>query len=383
MRWPQTYAAFAVALALVAGPRATNRINQADEKVLRSVPRFVVSPFWPKPAPKRWVTEEVGATCVDSKDHVVTLNRGTLLPIEVQLHVDLSPPVIEYDEQGNVVNAWGDRSLLPKILHGCYFDQQDNVWMTDAGGGVVQKWSHNGSKLLLQIGNKGVCDGVGGACGSPGLNSSHTLLNEPAAVAVDRANGDIYIADGYGNHRVVVFDRSGRYLRQWGAAGREPGQFAPEGGGHPHCVVLHNDLVYVCDRSNDRIQVFDKFGNIKDVISVVPENARGGRDTQDAVGSASDLGFSPDGRYMYVADIRNTTLWIFDHASNAVLGGFGRPGHSTGELTSFHSLAVDSKGNIYTGEVTGRRIQKFVPKGFVDGGTLSTFLDRPHYEPIE
>jgi outer membrane protein assembly factor BamB len=344
-----------------------------------AIPRFVVDPFWPKPAPERWVTQEVGATCVDSKDHVVTLNRGTIQPIEIQMGIPASPPVIEYDVQGRVVNAWGDRARLPATLHGCFFDREDNLWIAGNGDGVVQKWAHDGTRMLLQIGTKGVCDGTDGKCASPGLNSSQTLLNMPAAVAVDPANGHVYIADGYGNHRIVVFDRSGRYVRHWGTAGTAPGEFAPSGGGHPHCVVLNQSLLYVCDRANDRVQVFDTTGKLKDVIPISPGTGTPGR---GAIGSANDLGFSPDGRYMYVNDIGNTTLWIIDRATRAIVGGFGRPGHGAGELTSFHSMAVDSRGNIYTGEVTGRRIQKFVPAGVVPQGMLRTFLGRPHYDPL-
>src|SRR5580704_9599384 len=100
-----------------------------------------------------------------------------------------------------------------------------------------------------------------------GRNGSPTLLNEPADIAVDAGNGDIYIADGYGNHRVVVFDANGKFLRQWGEAGTDKGLFALMGGGHPHCAVFdHDGQLYVCDRGNDRIEVFDKMGSLKRVI---------------------------------------------------------------------------------------------------------------------
>lgn len=367
-----------LAFALVAG-LLTLSASHAGSAAGQQVPRFVVDPFWPKPAPERWATQEVGATCVDSRDHVFTLNRGTIQPIEIRMGIPASPPVIEYDVRGRVVNAWGDRKLLPATLHGCFFDREDNLWVAGNGDGVVQKWARDGSRMLLQIGTKGVCDGPDGKCASPGLNKSQSLLNMPADVSVNPSNGDVYVADGYGNHRVVVFDRSGRYLRHWGAEGTAPGEFAPTGGGHPHCVVFDQSLLYVCDRVNDRVQVFDTMGTLKEIIPITPGTGTPGR---GAIGSANDLGFSPDGRYMYVNDIGNTTLWIVDRRSNTIVGGLGRPGHGTGEFTSFHSLAVDSKGNIYTGEVTGRRIQKFVPMGFVPRDKLKTFLGRPHYDPL-
>src|SRR5207253_1402365 len=135
-------------------------------------------------------------------------------------------------------------------------------WIGGNGDGVFQKWSHDGSTKLLQIGTKFLCDNPPtNACAgdSAVTGSSHTLLNRPADLAVDPLNGDVYIADGYGNHRVVVFDKNGNYLRQMGGTGTGPGQFAFVGGGHPHCVVLGKDgLVYACDRGNDRLNVLHK-----------------------------------------------------------------------------------------------------------------------------
>lgn len=261
-------------------------------------PQFKVDPFWPKPFPLikgadgkqfRWITGETGGTCVDSHDHIFTLNRawqnsalGKMQTFEAMSGIP-APPVVAYDPQGNVVTSWGDQSLLapnggtkvmPESMHGCFVDYEVNVWVGGNNDGIVQKYTHDG-KLLLQIGTKGLCDGKASStpnpqlffptCVSPGLNSSRTLLNSPADMAVDpnpdpitKQRGSVYIADGYGNHRVVVFDAKGNYLRQWGSAGSAPGQFAAAGGGHPHCVILGNDgLVYTCDRGNARVQVFD------------------------------------------------------------------------------------------------------------------------------
>jgi DNA-binding beta-propeller fold protein YncE len=286
--------------------------------------------------------------------------------------------VIEFDKAGNVVNAWGDPSyntvpqgtlgpgtnaVLPNSTHGCFVDYQDNVWIAGNGDGVVQKYSHNGT-FLMQIGVKGVCDGVGGTCGSPGLNSSHVLLNEPADIAVDPSNGDVYIADGYGNHRVVVFNKNGIWLRQWGSAGAGPGQFAAGDGGHPHCVVLGNDnLVYTCDRGQDRIQVFDKLGNLKKIIPVKPGTGTPGLGT---AGSAWDVDFSPDKQQalMFDVDGGNEAVWIFDRVAATIIGGFGRHGHMAGDFTFVHTVAADRSGNLFLGEtIGGRRFQKFVKDG--------------------
>ena len=117
-------------------------------------PAYKVDPFWPKALPDRWVTGEVAGTCLDSNDHLFTVNRGPQnnnLTAKETLVAKASPPVIEFDRQGNVVNAWGDLAILPNGLHGCFVDYQDNVWIGGNGDGIVQKYSHSGN-LLLQIG---------------------------------------------------------------------------------------------------------------------------------------------------------------------------------------------------------------------------------------
>lgn len=368
-------------------------------------PTFVVDPFWPKPLPDNWVTGEIGGTCIDSQDHVFVVTRGFQTggltspegiggadtktgTLGGAFKSKASPPVIEFDAAGNVVNAWGDASLvpantigpagnniggqnavLPNGIHGCYVDYQDNLWIGGNSDGVVQKWSHDGSTKLLQIGTKFVCDNPPtNVCSgdSPTTGSSHTLLNRPADIAVDSTNGDVYIADGYGNHRVVVFDKNGNFLRQMGGTGTGPGQFAPLGGGHPHCVVIGKDgLVYACDRANDRLNVFHKDGTFVRAIPIVPGTGTPGLGLS---GSAWDVDFSPDAAqtFMYESDGSNEIMWIMDHAAamsgsaNSILSGFGRPGHMAGDFTFLHMMAIDSTGNLYAGEtVGGRRLQKF------------------------
>jgi len=368
-------------------------------------PTFVVDATWPKPLPNGWISGEIGGTCVDSQDHIFVVTRGFqnggLTSPEGVGGADpatgalggvfkskAAPPVIEYDQDGNVVNAWGDPSLvpantigpggnnignqnavMPNGMHGCFVDYQDNVWIGGNSDGVFQKWSHDGSTKLLQIGTKFLCDNPPtNACAgdSAVTGSSHTLLNRPADLAVDPANGDVYIADGYGNHRVVVFDKNGNFLRQMGGTGTGAGQFAFVGGGHPHCVVLGKDgLVYACDRGNDRINVFQKDGTFVRAIPIVPGTGAGGLGLS---GSAWDVDFSPDAAqtFMYESDGSNEIMWIMDHAAamnggqNTILGGFGGYGHQAGAFTFLHMMAIDSKGNLYAGEtVGGRRIQKF------------------------
>lgn len=241
------------------------------------------------------------------------------------------------------------------------------MWIGGNGDGIVQKYSHDGRHLLLQIGTKFQCDTPTGACANvSATGNSTTLLNLPADIAVDPnpdpvtgQRGSIYIADGYGNHRVVVFDKNGKYLRQMGGVGTGPGLFASGDGGHPHCVVLGGDgLIYACDRGNDRINVFRRDGTFLYDIPVIPGTAALG-----TAGSAWDVDFSPDRdqTFMYESDGGNEVMWIFDHANRSIISGFGRPGHGAGEFTFLHMMAIDSKGNLYAGEtIGGRRIQKFV-----------------------
>lgn len=386
-----TLLAFSVVLGIWR-PSAT--VDGAQPQSVRA-PKFRVDPFWPKTLPRvkdasgamqQWVTGEVGGSCADSHDHIFTLNRswqqgslGKLLPLEGTKSIP-APPVIAYDIDGNIVTSWGDASLaptkaaaaMPESFHGCFVDYQDNVWIGGNADGIVQKYTHDG-KLLLQIGTKGVCDGPPtlspqgfyATCGSPGDNKSQTLLNGPADIAVDPdpdpvtgERGSVYIADGYGNHRVVVFDSKGKYLRQWGSAGSGPGQFVVTGGGHPHCVALGNDgLVYACDRGQHRVQVFDRTGLLKRIIAIDPEGFL------DSAIRSADVEFSRDMQQaiMYDTDVGSGSIWILDRVLGKIIGGIGNPGHMAGEFSGVHTLATDSRGNIYAAEGGGgRRIQKFV-----------------------
>lgn len=359
--------------------------RSADAK---QVPKFEVDAHWPKPLPDLWVTGEVGGTCVDRQDDVFVLNRDNLTPDE-QKNSQPAPPVIEYDPQGNIVNSWGKRivrdavgnvispkgarDILPKRLHACTVDDQGNIWIGGNDDAIVQKYSHDGSKLLLQIGTTGKFDTSDGTINGAPLNSSHTLLNRPAAIAVDPTNGDVYIADGYGNRRVVVFDHNGRFLRQWGRQGTVAQTVAGVGGvflGPVHCAAIDNaGLVYVCDRKGDRVEVFDKMGNFKKNIFI----KKGTGYPRGLAGSAWWVAFSPDKaqKYMYVADGGNEVVWILDHATGKILSGFGRPGHMAGNFSFLHTIAVDSAGNIIAGEViNGRRVQEFKMIGYEPAGKI-------------
>jgi hypothetical protein len=400
--------ALTMALAVALGLGAV--VTQATPPKKPKVPVLQYDPTWPKlplpvagefgtplklstatGKPLPWVTGEVAGTCVDSQDHVFTVNRGNLISPETAPTAVPSPTVIEFDTEGNVVNAWNPHGTQSQI-HGCFVDYQDNVWIAGNGDGIVEKWTHDGKTQLLQIGTKGVCDNppantCGNSGGNPLANMSHTLLNEPANVWVDPnpdpvtgKRGSVYIADGYGNHRVVVFQDNGNgtstYLRQWGyVAGtvNDPqtdsrGGFASGDGGHPHCVVGGNDgMIYACDRADDRIEVFTKTGTLVRIINVVPgtgvTKGIGGAAGLGTAGSAWDLRFTndPDQTYMFEIDGGNEIMHTMDRMLGTIVADLGGPGHQGGsQFTFLHSNTVDSNGNVYTGEtINGRRVQKF------------------------
>ena len=333
-----------------------------------NAPKFEVDPSWPKPLPNLWVTGGIGGVCIDSRDHVFILNRRDLTDNDLDAGRQ-APVVIEFDPEGNVVNSFGDPETTPNTPHGCTVDPENNVWMTGTGDGIVQKYAHDGSKLLLQIGKQGVVDSSDGSAKGKALNSSHSSFFKPAGIAIDTKNGDVYVADGEtpgGNHRIAVFDRTGQFLRQWDLHRTETetgDAFVPV----LHCVTMDNNgLVYVCDRRGHRIQVFDKMGNFQKDIPVEFEHMSklpAGQDhVSGGLGSAVWVGLSRDAgqKYMYVVNQDDEKIDILDRASGQTLSSFGRVGHYPGEFTYAHFLAVDSKGNLYVTEVgTGKRIQKF------------------------
>ncbi len=245
----------------------------------------------------------------------------------------------------------------PKNEHGLYVDSEGYVWVAgnDAEDHMILKFTREG-KFVMQIGKPGK---------SPGSNSG-AQLGRPANMEVDIAANELYVADGYGNRRIVVLDsRTGAYKRHWGAYGGKPSddkmpayspdaQLSKQFANPVHCVRLSNDgLVYVCDRRNNRVQVFRKDGTfVREIVGA----HYGGLDS-------GDLAFSPDGaqRYMVIADADSSQLRILTRADGKHVGSFARHGRQIGEFRSLHNLAVDSKGNLYTGEAGfGRRIQKFV-----------------------
>ncbi len=331
---------------------------------------FQFDATWPKPLPDNWTLGNVVGVAVDARDDIWIIHRPGSLTAE-EAGADASPPlaeccrpappVIEFNQDGDVLQAWGgpgEGYEWPQAEHGIFIDHLDNVWIGGSGGTDAQilKFTQAGD-FLLQIGRQGQGQG------------SNDLENfgQPAEIDVDPETNEVFIADGYGNRRVAVFDGgTGEYKRHWGAYGNQPtddpytydpdAPLSQQFGRPVHCATLSNDgFVYVCDRVNDRIQVFERDGTFLNEV-VIAGRTRG-------FGSAFDVDFSRDAeqRYLYNIDGMNQKVWLLNRADLEIVGSFGFGGHTAGGFTAAHSLAVDSHGNIYVGEtLEGKRVQRFV-----------------------
>ena len=322
-----------------------------------SGPRYVVDASWPKPLPNRWITGGIGGVCVDARDHVFLLNRPEeVKPAELNSG-HAAPIIIEMDPDGAVVNSWGDPNLLDPHIHSCYVDKDTNIWIASSPSGMVQKYSHDGSKLLLQLGKKGVYDSSDGTAKGTPLNSPAPVFYMPSSLYVDPKNGDLYVADGEaprGNRRIIVLDREGKFLRQW----------QPEGTTTAHCMTAANDgLLYVCDRQGGRILVYDKMGKLTKTIEVpwTPYTPPADGKPATGLGAAVTLDFShdPTQRFMFNVNQNNSQIDIIERESGKILSNFGGLGTFPGQFTQPHGIAVDSKDNVYVAETIGRRVQKF------------------------
>ena len=335
-----------------------------------SIPMFQVDASWPKEMPNLWILGSVTSVFVDSNDHVWIAHwPETLTPEETSAVQDPligecclpAPVVIEFDADGNVVQGWGDPSTqdvseFPRNAHGLFIDHNDNVWIGTFRHHRVMKFTRSG-QLLMTIGEYD---------NNRGSNDTN-FLGGPAGIWVDPEDNEVFIADGYRNRRVVVYDGdTGDYLRHWGAYGEVPDDsysYAQEGpeGSPPrqfstvHGVVGANDgLIYVADRRGNRIQVFQQNGEFVMEKIIAPETL--------ASGSAFVIALSPDDNqeWLYLADGTNHKVWILHREDLEIVGQFGRGGRQVGQFLRPHGMGIDSHGNLYVGEAsTGRRVQKF------------------------
>jgi DNA-binding beta-propeller fold protein YncE len=362
-------ATFATCLAvLFVAQSFLERSANAQGKDAVMAPKFEVDPFWPKPFPNQWHIGQAIGVGVDGQDHVWIVHRvDSLSDSEVGSEGAKAPPVLAFDQAGNVVQSWGGpdpqgRYQWPQSNHGIAVDPKGNVWIGGNQGPDAQvlKFTQRG-QFLAQFGRSGQ---------NKGSNDPENF-GRPAKIFIDAKANEAYIADGYGNKRVAVIDMdSGKIKRYWGAYGNKPSDenFGPYNPDAPliqqfrspvHCADLSNDgLVYVCDRPNDRLQVFTKDGMFVTEKRIAP------RTTGD--GSTWDVAFSKDAqqKYLYLADGKNERVYILERKTLEILTSFGDGGRQPGQFFAVHSIATDSKGNIYTTETyEGRRVQKFAYKG--------------------
>jgi DNA-binding beta-propeller fold protein YncE len=432
-------------------------------------PGFVVDPAWPQPLPNNWILGQIGGLYVDPHDHIWVYNRPRTMTNEeaglegpvpgavnekgqpvnglgqVRTYGTIAdcckaaPSVLEFDSAGKLLRAWGGPAdpgfiggkckaeagcLWPSSEHGIYIDQNDNVWLSgnsaaaDKGGspwatnkqggdGFVQKFDMDGNFKLR----------IGGTPTKPDSNDTHggvngtPLLYQAADMVVDPTTNRLYIADGYGDRRVLIVDAdTGKYIGHFGAYGNNPVDDAAAGAAgtwiedytkgnkkpaffrNPvHCVKIANDgKMYVCDRGNDRIQVFD----IHDPALGKPCSNTAGASGKcgfvaeqfvsehtNIIGTAVSLNFSKDDAQscLYIGDNANMTIYVLNRSNLQELGRLGRSGRMPGDFHWLHQVSLDSKGNIYTGEVdTGKRIQRFLRYGGTGcSGTGSSIVGGP------
>jgi DNA-binding beta-propeller fold protein YncE len=357
----------------------------------REVPVFQVDPSWPK-VPNNWVFGEVSSVSVDAQDHVWMLQRPrTLRPAQKS---QAAPPVLEFDAAGNFIKAWGgpgEGYEWPANEHGIFLDYKGNVWIggNDKSDSQLLKFTQDG-KFIMQIGHSGQSKG----------NKDTNNLSRPADAFVYPKTNEVFVADGYGNRRVIVFDAdTGVFKRMWGAFGNPPVDIDPNQAGESsargnagvaasrpleakddpgpqqfnlvHAARVSNDgLVYVSDRANKRVQVFTIEGKFLKQVFI-------GRDCEAPKcgngNTAASTAFSPDAqqRFLYVADRSEGRILVLERKTLEILYSFGKLSQAPGDFNILHHMSIDSKGNLYTTEVNDnftageccRRIQKFVFKG--------------------
>jgi hypothetical protein len=341
-------------------------------------PMFEVDPLWPQPLPNHWILGMAIGVGVDSRDHVYIVHRG-MASLNARTEAGLAtdpptgeccapaPPVLEFDPDGNLVNSWGgpaDGYEWPSSNHGLSIDHMDNIWI--GGNGTndshILKFSRDG-RFLAQFGRPNL--------GETPNSAAMDHFGRVAKISFDGASNEAYVSDGYGNKRVAVVDmNSGAIKRYWGAYGNtpvdaRPGPYDPDAPPEQqfrnpvHCAEPTNDgLVYVCDRQNNRIQVFRRDGTFVKEQRIAPRTL--------GDGAVWDIAFSrdPEQKYLYLADGKNMRIYILDRESLEILTMFGDGGRQPGQFFAVHSIATDSRGNIYTTETyEGKRLQKFTYRG--------------------
>jgi DNA-binding beta-propeller fold protein YncE len=368
MREGRTAAVFTVIVTLWAGLLVT-RLSGADVQTGKQLPGFQVDPSWPQ-LPETWILGPIAGIATDLSDNVWLIHRPSSVT-DKRVCCKAAPVVIEFDSAGRFLQSWngpGEGYQWPAANdeHGIYVDYKNNVWIAGRGA------NGNSENQILKFDNKGNFLLQIGRHGTGNDSNDTTRFGQPADMAVYPRTNEVFVADGYGNRRVIVFDAdTGSYKRHWGAYGNRPDDSAPKtpvhnGPGDPQFNQVHqlrisqDGLIYVADRLNRRIQVFRIDGTFVQEAFVR-------RGSQETAGTVSSLAFSADRsqQFLYVADQTEDRILILDRQSLKELGALGHFGRSAGQFVSPHNITTDSKGNLYVGEdVGGQRVQKFVFEGF-------------------
>jgi DNA-binding beta-propeller fold protein YncE len=372
------------AVGFLAGLAMMQNAPAADGPMVE-IPMFEVDPLWPKPIPGEGLLGMTIGASVDADDNVWIVHRGSSTLHNNEKGAELNPPisicckaaapVLAFNADGDMVRSWGGKGEgyeWPESMHGVFVDSKNNVWLGGNGAkdSQILKFTKDG-KFIMQSGHQGKNEG----------SNDPVNFGRVAQIYIDPKSNKGFVADGYKNRRVAVIDPdSGKIEKWWGAYGNKPnddpqGPYKPTEVGQQyrspvHCVALSNDnLLYVCDRQSDRVQIFTPDGKfIKEQLFA--------KDTL-ASGSTWEIAFSKDPaqKFIYLTDGQNERVRIVERESMKELASFGRGGRQPGEFYGVHSIAVDSKGNIYTTETyEGKRLQKFNFKGIgkVPSGELGT-----------
>ena len=343
------------------------------------VPLFEPDPLWSEALPNKWVTGAVGGVAVDTHDNVWVFHREASIP-DGERAASLEPPqaeccipapaVLAFSPAGKLIEAWGGPGAgyeWPHTQHGIFVDAADHVWLSGSAkeDNQLLKFTSKG-KFLLQVGHSGK---------NQGSNDTENL-GGPAGLFVYEKTHELFVADGYFNRRVVVFDaNTGKYKRHWGAYGKRPddqykfppraqlvqGPPPPQFNTPVHAVVVSNDeIVYVADRSNNRLQTFTLDGTFIKELPIA-------KNTLQSEGTVHHFALSPDKeqKFLYVMDGSNKVIHVLNRQTMEIVANIGgHAGHNAREFFHAHSFAADSKGNLFIGEVNnGQRYYKYAYKG--------------------
>ena len=336
---------------------------QQPVAALKGVPQFTADPKWPM-LPDGFTWGQVIGIFADSKGHVWTSSRGR---------------ISEWDQQGKQVQSWDARGPDGKwnTIHGLFVDHNGFVWTNARESNLTVKFTRTGQVALVI----GKFDQTGGS-------NDTTLMGRPSEIWVDPADNEVFVADGYGNRRIIVFDgATGKYLRHWGAYGKKPEDPPPGTQGEqgaqgaqgaeqvpaapptqfrvPHGIIGSRDgLIYLADRANNRIQVFRQNGEFVREKILRPrcgaqEKATWAPKRRCGNEATFSLGFSHDGpqTYIYSADGGSHVINVIRRSDLEVVSEFAGPGVGVGQLGRPHNLTVDPAGNIYVGEAQGPEVK--------------------------